>query len=940
MQQYYYNCEQLQLDPLVKMIRRPFAKSRLSSKSAGLIFLVGCVGFNQESSALNIAELVGSNGFVIENTDAINNTFNIPETRINDVNGDDVDDIVIKKEDAQTHIIFGSVENTFPANLNPTSLNGQNGFTVVGNFSGSADINDDGISDLIFTGAGFPQGESFVLFGKDTAINGDFLPSLSAANADGSNGFRLSDPFNAGSLKLGSQGDLSGDGIDDIVVQERASEYINYKSYDRSSVYVVFGRSIQTFPADISLSQLNGDDGFSIQNAFEDVSEYSFVSESTTLGFNTKIDFNGDEINDLYFTKRRRFEYNSAHEVNVAFVSELSSNGSFPAVVDGLADVSSFSISDGSRFNFGQNGDIGDINGDGVAELGIATEQYDGGNVATIAFGAGSNSVLQPGDNRLQFEDYSGADSLNNETSPSALGDVNGDGIDDLQLINIQADTYILFGKDTANAGDLPDNIGPDYFDGVNGFVIRDNEGKNREILNQAGDINDDDINDIVVSGQFYNSATASNETRVYVVYGRNTPFPEVLFLDDINDSTGLVIDGIPTSRFGNERSISTADVNADSADDLIIGSNEDAYVVFGTPIQQLSPRLACLGDINNNGLQDFAVLKTDANTGDLNAVVKDINGNPINTLAFDNSIKPADMEVLADINNNRSPDLVVIDKTSAKSEVRDSISDELLNVIRFNAQGGALDIESFSDQNGNGVQEIASLNDQGKVNVKDALNSQTISQLNFFSANFIPEDLSVLDTIPTQMAVLYENKDPLKLDKVTIKDMSTGRTLKNLWYGRDWDALQLELLYDINGNGSQEAAVLRTKNDRVNVLIRDSQTGAIVGNQGHSTGFHPVGMAVVPDLNNNGSEEIVVLGRQLQNAKVKATVKDSFNNNLIRSVFFNKNINPLDFSICPDMNGNGKPEIVVLGERDDNGELQLIIKDAKTGQLLGKVFY
>ena len=54
--------------------------------------------------------------------------------------------------------------------------------------------------------------------------------------------------------------------------------------------------------------------------------------------------------------------------------------------------------------------------------------------------------------------------------------------------------------------------------------------------------------------------------------------------------------------------------------------------------------------------------------------------------------------------------------------------------------------------------------------------------------------------------------------------------------------------------------------------------------------------------------------------------------------MFFDKNFAGQDIAICADINGNGAQELVLLGERASDGELRAIIKDAKTGELIGVV--
>ena len=68
-----------------------------------------------------------------------------------------------------------------------------------------------------------------------------------------------------------------------------------------------------------------------------------------------------------------------------------------------------------------------------------------------------------------------------------------------------------------------------------------------------------------------------------------------------------------------------------------------------------------------------------------------------------------------------------------------------------------------------------------------------------------------------------------------------------------------------------------------------------------------------------------------------KVWVKDTLTGESIQVVYFGKQFIGDDMDIIPDINGNGAPELVVLGRRDD-GVLRAIIKDSKTGELLGSV--
>ncbi len=163
-------------------------------------------------------------------------------------------------------------------------------------------------------------------------------------------------------------------------------------------------------------------------------------------------------------------------------------------------------------------------------------------------------------------------------------------------------------------------------------------------------------------------------------------------------------------------------------------------------------------------------------------------------------------------------------------------------------------------------------------------------------------------------------------------------RLLNRLSYGKGWEAQQLAGLASLNGNPAPEAAVLRTKDNQVNVLIKDTQTARKVSSLGFDANYPPIKMAIVSDLNGNGSEEIVILGRRFNGGNQKAWVKDGKTNASLSQVFFNKYFIGQDMDVGPDINGNGAQELVMLGRRGSDGKLRAFIKDARTGELIGRI--
>lgn len=348
---------------------------------------------------------------------------------------------------------------------------------------------------------------------------------------------------------------------------------------------------------------------------------------------------------------------------------------------------------------------------------------------------------------------------------------------------------------------------------------------------------------------------------------------------------------------------------------------------------------VAALGDIDGDGSQDIvALVKED---GTLTATVRDAEDRSlINTIAFDANLVPVDLEVMADINANGAPELVVLGTGSTRSEIRDSLTGEHLGEVGFDPELTPIDLELVADQTGNVIPELAMLGRGSvKVEVKDPLTQVPVNTLNF-NDNYVPKDLSVWP-IGESMAVgvLGESKDPARGDKIEVRDLDTGDVVRHLWVGKGWNLLQMELLGDLNGNGSPEAAILREHPDdqRVSVLPVDTVSGSRFTQLGFDPNYRPIRLRVLDDVNGNGFEEIAVLAVRRGCCNQKVWVKDARTGESIQQVYFGKTYIGVDLDISPDINGNGAPELVVLGRRDD-GVLRAIIKDSKTGEFINSI--
>jgi hypothetical protein len=115
-----------------------------------------------------------------------------------------------------------------------------------------------------------------------------------------------------------------------------------------------------------------------------------------------------------------------------------------------------------------------------------------------------------------------------------------------------------------------------------------------------------------------------------------------------------------------------------------------------------------------------------------------------------------------------------------------------------------------------------------------------------------------------------------------------------------------------------------------MNVEVRtlDAGTGVQLGIATYSRAFTPLQLASLPDLNGNGVAELAVLSRNTAGL-LKTELRDAITGTQVRNVWFDT-LTPKDLAVLPDLNGNGRPEIAVLGIPSAGGA-QVLIKDAGT---------
>jgi hypothetical protein len=360
--------------------------------------------------------------------------------------------------------------------------------------------------------------------------------------------------------------------------------------------------------------------------------------------------------NGVYFDEADYyFENNiiySSYQIKEPGVYKIVNEWTGYNIIGQYSTWNEYSISHDYTCNHNDRSFVGDVNGDGKDELVLINTSYSDGAIRVVNLLTGGT---------LKQYNHSGYSGWMDETDKMFLEDVNGDGKKDLVLVNTSYSSGAILAIDLNTGSNLVFHSHPGY-----GGMM---DATDRMFM---GDVNGDGNSDLILVNTDYsgtaiivkNIMTAGNISWInHSTFSGWMDASDRMFLGDVNGDNKEDLVMVNTSYSS----------GAIRVLNLLNGTTIKSYSHPGYSGWMDATDRMFLGDVNADDKEDLVMVNTSYSSGAI--LVKDLNtGNNIKLLShpgYSGWMDATDRLFLDDINGDKKEDLVMVNTSYNSGAIR-----------------------------------------------------------------------------------------------------------------------------------------------------------------------------------------------------------------------------------------------------------------------------
>lgn len=356
------------------------------------------------------------------------------------------------------------------------------------------------------------------------------------------------------------------------------------------------------------------------------------------------------------------------------------------------------------------------------------------------------------------------------------------------------------------------------------------------------------------------------------------------------------------------------------------------------------APTVRVIPDVDGNGFDDLAVVRSDKASGTFSVLVLD-SASP-RTLArkqFGAGLEPVDLAVVPHFAGTGADELAVLTRDARDGTIAATVIDgdsgQVLQTIAFDPGFVPVALAAVPSFGGSTAGEVALLawrasDEATRVIIKDASSGAALRTLSF-SNGFQPLGIAVVPSFgggPAAELAILVRRPSTGLNGVYLRDAGSGTILVLGQFAAGFQPVSIAALRNFGGTDASELAVVGQGGAAPQAVVFDASSVATLASVTLDSTLLPVGLTVIPDFAGAAADEIAVVGKRSGDRGVRVLVHDGSTGESLRTIGFPATRSPVAVATVPSIGGDPADDVGVVVTTATDDRLRIFVNDPATG--------